>query len=106
MLYYSMYISYETTVLNLVSHLAKNKVESIPHAEHHRKFQTDERFNYSIWQHTDNRRKHDKFLFKFGVKKTYLWLTFQKPLIKIEKINYIKTHRHKHTCPWKKTILK
>lgn len=31
---------------------------------------------------------------------------FQKPLIKIEKINYIKTHRHKHTCPWKKTILK
>lgn len=76
---------------DLGSHLAKDKIEPITRAEH-RKVQTGERFKCNIY-HTVNRRKHDGFLFKFGVKKAYLWFTwlrFQKPFINVEKTNYIK----------------
>lgn len=46
-LYLSIYLS-SLIVLDLGRHLAKHKVESILHAEHHRKFQTDEKFKYNI----------------------------------------------------------
>lgn len=55
-------------LLDLGSHLAKDKIEPITCAEH-RKVQTDERFKCNIY-HTVNRRKHDGFLFKFGVKRS------------------------------------